>query len=103
MRRVDPSDGLAAVEDLLSVKWTLPILRVLASGPVRFSGIREAIPAISARSLVGRLRALEAAGILARARLPPPANCQIYALTPLGEAARPIVHAVQQWAHLMTV
>ncbi|WP_340266104.1 winged helix-turn-helix transcriptional regulator [Sphingobium mellinum] len=97
-RRAETDDPLLIAEDILSAKWTLPILRVLGGGPARFSGLRTAIPGVSANILAGRLRDLEEAGILGRTTLPPPADCQVYALTDIGEAARPILLAIARWA-----
>ncbi|MBH0115168.1 helix-turn-helix transcriptional regulator [Novosphingobium sp. YJ-S2-02] len=81
-------DPPSIAEDILSAKWNLSIMRVLGDGPARFSGIRAAIPAVSANILARRLRELEEAGIISRRALPPPADCRVYELTSLGEAAR---------------
>lgn len=97
-RRAETDDPLRIAEHILSAKWTLTILRVLGDGPARFSGLRTAIPGVSANILAGRLRDLEEAGIIGRKTLPPPADCQVYALTAIGEAARPILLAIEQWA-----
>jgi DNA-binding HxlR family transcriptional regulator len=102
LKEQEPSNGaLAVVEDILAVKWTLTVMRVLADGPVRFSGIRLALPAVSANVLTARLRALEEAGIVRRWMLPPPADCQVYGLSERGQAARPILRAVARWASLL--
>lgn len=87
-------------DDILSAKWNLRIMRVLSEGPARFSGIRAAIPAVSANILAGRLRDLEESRIVARRTLPPPADCQVYELTDLGEAARPVMREIDRWASL---
>ncbi|MEJ7935720.1 helix-turn-helix domain-containing protein [Sphingobium sp. AN558] len=96
-----PPDNPPAVADaILSAKWSLQILRALLHGPARFSGIRASIPAISANILAGRLRTLEEAGIIHRTTLPPPADCQVYALTDLGAAVRPVLRAIDLWGSL---
>lgn len=101
MKAPKPSDEARfVVEELLAAKWALAIMRVLAEGPVRFNGIRSAIPAVSANVLTTRLRDLEEAGIICRWMTPPPAECQVYGMTELGEAARPILRAIEQWASL---
>lgn len=89
-----------SAEDILSAKWNLSIMRFLADGPARFSGIRAAIPAVSANILARRLRELEEAGIISRRALPPPADCRVYELTTLGEAARPVIGAIDRWGSL---
>lgn len=75
-------------------------MRVLGDGPARFSGIRAAIPTVSANILARRLRELEEAGILSRRALPPPADCRVYELTTPGEAARPVIGAIDLWESL---
>lgn len=99
MRRWEYADDpLLVAISILSAKWTLRIMLVLSDGPARFSGIRAAIPSVSANILAARLRDLEAAGIIRKDMLPPPADCQVYALTNLGEAGRPMLLAIAQWA-----
>lgn len=97
-RRADNNDPLVIAENILAAKWTLPILRVLGDGPSRFTGLRTAIPAVSANILAGRLRDLEEVGIIHKKALPPPAQYQVYALTDLGKAAGPILLAIDRWA-----
>jgi hypothetical protein len=41
---------------------------------------------------------LEASGLLTRRKLPPPANIQVYELTPWGYEAEPIVQSLGRWA-----
>ena len=67
-------------------------------GPKRFSDIRADLPGISANVLSQRLEGLEAAGVLVRKRLPPPASAQVYELTPWGYEAEPIFQALGRWA-----
>lgn len=94
------NDSPSIAEDILSAKWNLSIMRVLGDGPARFSGIRAAIPTVSANILARRLRELEEAGILSRRALPPPADCRVYELTTRGEAARPVIGAIDLWESL---
>ena len=73
-------------------------MRELMLGPKRFSDIRADLPGISANVLTQRLEGLEAAGLLVRRRLPPPANAQVYELTDWGYEAEPIVQVLGRWA-----
>ncbi|MCW6536897.1 winged helix-turn-helix transcriptional regulator [Sphingomonas lycopersici] len=57
-RSIDINDPQRIAEDILSAKWTLRVLNVLAQGPARFSGLRSAIPAVSSNMLAARLRDL---------------------------------------------
>ncbi|HUD92566.1 helix-turn-helix domain-containing protein [Sphingobium sp.] len=95
-------DATLVAEGILSAKWNLRIMRVLGDGPARFSGIRAAIPAVSANILAGRLRDLEECGIIGRRTSPPPADCQVYELSELGEAARPVMREIDRWASLLS-
>ncbi|HEX2257890.1 MAG TPA: winged helix-turn-helix transcriptional regulator [Afifellaceae bacterium] len=90
--------GAAHALDLIGERWALLVVRELMLGPKRFSDLRAALPGISANVLTQRLEGLEAAGILARRRLPPPASTQVYELTPWGYESEPIFQALGRWA-----
>lgn len=90
--------GTALALEFVGERWSLLIIRELLLGPRRFSEIRGGLPGLSANVLTQRLQGLEAAGILARETLPPPANVQVYALTPWGYDAEPVVMALGRWA-----
>ncbi|GEO15498.1 transcriptional regulator [Microvirga aerophila] len=67
-------------------------------GPRRFSDLRGSLPGISANVLTQRLEGLEAAGVLMRHKLPPPAATQVYELTEWGHESEPIFQALGRWA-----
>lgn len=90
--------GTALALEFLGERWALLIVRELLLGPRRFGEIRDGLPGVSANVLTQRLQTLEAAGILTRESAPPPANIQVYALTPWGREAEPIVMALGRWA-----
>jgi hypothetical protein len=73
-------------------------MRELMLGPRRFGDLRAALPGLSANVLTQRLEGLEAAGIVARRKLPPPASIQVYELTPWGYESEPIFQALGRWA-----
>jgi len=79
-------------------RWALLVMRELMLGPKRFGDLRESLPGISANVLTQRLEGLEAAGILVRRRLPPPAAVQVYDLTEWGYESEPIFQALGRWA-----
>ena len=97
-RRYDDACGTAHALDLIGERWALLVMRELMLGPKRFSDIRADLPGISANVLTQRLEGLEAAGLLVRRRLPPPANAQVYELTDWGYEAEPIVQVLGRWA-----
>lgn len=76
----------------------MPLIRELLFGPRRFSDLRASLNGISANVLTQRLEGLEAAGVLTRRKLPPPASVQVYELTPWGYEAAPIFAALGRWA-----
>lgn len=84
--------------DIFGERWAVPVMRELMFGPLRFGELRATLPGISANVLTQRLEGLEAAGVLVRRRLPPPASVQVYALTSWGQEAAPIFQAMGRWA-----
>lgn len=93
-------DACAAAHalDLVGERWALLVMRELMVGAKRFSDLRSGLPGISANVLTQRLEGLEAAGIVARRRLAPPASAQVYELTEWGYEAEPIFQALGRWA-----
>jgi len=97
-RRYDDACGAALGMDYVGERWALLLIRELLLGPRRFGELRAGLPGISANVLTQRLNGLEAAGIVVRQRLSPPANAQVYALTRWGYEAEPVVLALAKWA-----
>jgi DNA-binding HxlR family transcriptional regulator len=90
--------GAAHGLNLVGERWALLVMRELMFGPKRFSELRASLPGISANILTQRLDGLEAAGILTRHRLPPPAAVQVYELTAWGYESEPILQELGRWA-----
>ena len=76
----------------------MPLIRELLLGPRRFGDLKTSLNGISANVLTQRLEGLEAAGVLVRRKLPPPASVQVYELTQWGYEAAPIFQALGRWA-----
>ncbi len=87
--------------DLVGDRWALLVVRELMLGPKRFAGLRAGLPGLSANILTRRVVELEAAGVLTRRSLPPPASVQVYALTAAGEALWPVLEAYCRWGAAM--
>lgn len=83
--------------DLLGERWTLLIVRELASGPRRFTDLRTNLAGIAPNLLTDRLRALEHAGIVVTRELPPPAARTVYTLTEHGSTLRPALYELARW------
>jgi DNA-binding HxlR family transcriptional regulator len=93
------SDGCssAVALDLVGERWALLVVRDLLFGPKRFSDLAIGLPQASPNVLTQRLRELEAAGIVRRRRLPPPASAMVYELTAWGADLEPILLGLQRW------
>jgi DNA-binding HxlR family transcriptional regulator len=97
-RRYDDACAAAHGMDLIGERWSMPLIRELLLGPRRFSDLKTSLNGISANVLTQRLEGLEAAGVLFRRKLPPPASVQVYELTPWGYESAPIFQALGRWA-----
>jgi DNA-binding HxlR family transcriptional regulator len=97
-RHYEDACATAHALDLVGERWALLVMRELMFGPKRFGDLRESLPGISANVLTQRLEGLEAAGILGRRKLPPPASTQVYQLTEWGYESEPIFQALGRWA-----
>ncbi|MEZ5785943.1 MAG: winged helix-turn-helix transcriptional regulator [Xanthobacteraceae bacterium] len=97
-RHYDDACAVAHGLDLVGERWALLVMRELMLGPKRFSDLRADLPGISANVLTQRLEGLEAAGIVTRRKLPPPAATQVYQLTPWGYECEPVLKAFGRWA-----
>lgn len=97
-RRYEDACAVAHALELVGDRWALLVVRELLLGPRRFSDLRASLPGISANVLTQRLEELEAAGLLLRRRLPPPAATQVYELTAWGYESEPIFQVLGRWA-----
>lgn len=90
---------LAMASDILCGRWTMMLLGELLSGTTRFNELRRGLPRMSPALLSKRLKELEAAGIVARARSTEEPDLYEYSLTDAGRAVEPIVDAMGDWGH----
>jgi DNA-binding HxlR family transcriptional regulator len=88
----------AEVVDLLSRRWMGLILRVLLTGPRRFSEMLAAIPGLSDPLLTQRLREMESHKIVQRRVLPSSPVRVEYELTAAGKDLDAVVRAISGWA-----
>jgi DNA-binding HxlR family transcriptional regulator len=80
-------------------RWTPLILRELMMGTCHFSDLQRGIPKMSRTTLALRLKELEDAGVVvsvAKDR----GRGREYRLTEAGEALRPVVQALSDWAQV---
>jgi DNA-binding HxlR family transcriptional regulator/putative sterol carrier protein len=83
--------------DLVGERWALLIVRELLLGPKRFTDLRSGLPNASSNVLAERLRGLEEARVVRRAKLPPPAGSAVYELTEWGRELEPVVTRLGAW------
>jgi len=83
--------------ELVGERWSLLIVRELLKGPKRYTDLAGALPRIGTNVLAARLKDLEACGVIAKRRLPPPTPAQVYELTPYGVALRPVMRELARW------
>ena len=90
--------GTRAVVDMITGKWSIDVLYLLASGTRRYSEVFYEVGEISKKTLTQTLRALERDGLITRrvhAEVPPRVE---YSLTPLGWTLTGPMMAMYEWA-----
>ena len=97
MRTYGDPCGIARALDLVGERWALLVVRELLLGPKRFTDLRAGLPHVGPDMLAQRLRELEQAGVVQRAKLPPPAGARVYELTDWGRRLEPVVLALGRW------
>jgi DNA-binding HxlR family transcriptional regulator len=97
-RNYDDGCATAHALELIGERWALLVVRELVLGPKRFGDLRKSLPGISPNVLTQRLQELEAASILVRRRLPPPASIAVYELTDWGRELEPLIREIGKWA-----
>lgn len=78
-------------------KWSLQILDVLCSRPLRFNELRRAIPAIGQKSLTATLRRLERSGMIERVVLATRPVAVEYRIAPVGNTLNELIDALMRW------
>jgi DNA-binding HxlR family transcriptional regulator len=102
LKRYDQYCPIACALGLVGERWTLLVIRELMRGPKRYTDLAEHLPGIGTNILAARLKELEAAGLVERRKLPPPAASTVYELTPAGRNLRPVLHELARFgARLM--
>ncbi|WP_431973686.1 winged helix-turn-helix transcriptional regulator [Micromonospora haikouensis] len=96
--RLDVTPAHRELLDQVLDKWSLEVLNTLCERPSRFNELRQAIPAVSQKSLSATLRRLERNGIVERRVLSSRPVAVEYRITPLGKTLRSPVDALLDWA-----
>jgi len=88
---------VARTAEIISGKWTLLIIRDLASGVKRFNQLERSLHGISPKTLSERLRSLEEEGIIFRrtfAEVPPRVE---YSLTEKGRDLVDLIESMRSY------
>jgi DNA-binding HxlR family transcriptional regulator len=88
---------IAHALDLVGDRWALLVIRELMHGEKRYTDLAASLCGIGTNVLAARLKELEAAGIVARRTLPPPAASRVYELTEYGQELRPAMRELALW------
>jgi DNA-binding HxlR family transcriptional regulator len=96
-KRYDQYCPMAHALDLIGERWSLLVVRELMHGAKRYTDLADALPGIGTNMLASRLRDLEAAGVVTRRTLPPPAASKVYELTDYGRDLRPAMRELALW------
>ena len=79
-------------------KWSLQVLDNLCEQPLRFNGLRRAIPTVTQKSLTTTLRRLERNGMVDRAVVSTRPVSVEYRITPLGKTLQDPIDALLDWS-----
>jgi DNA-binding HxlR family transcriptional regulator len=88
---------VAMAAEILCTRWTIIVLREMFAGSTRFNELRRGVPRMSPALLSQRLKELEAAGIIARAKSTSDPGILEYQLTESGRELGPLVDAFGIW------
>ena len=95
------ADAAEEAFKLIEGRWKMMILfHLFDKEMLRFSELERAIPLASQKMLIQQLRDLERNAIVKRTIYPQVPPRVEYSLTDLGQALRPALHELVQWANL---
>jgi DNA-binding HxlR family transcriptional regulator len=92
------SRGTRRALALLSGKWSVEVLYLLANGTRRYSDVLYEVGMISKKTLTQTLRALERDGLVVRRAYPEVPPRVEYSLTPLGWNVTGLLMSLYEWA-----
>lgn len=95
----DSDCPVCACAEIISGKWTLLVIRDLATGPRRFCELERSLEGISPRTLSLRLRALEEHGVVKRHTYPEVPPRVEYALTEKGSDLAPLIEDMRAYGN----
>ena len=81
-------------------RWSMPVIRALDEGPMRFTALMQAVEGISHRMLTRTLRSLQRDGLVGRTSYPESPPRVEYELTESGQTLSEPVRAFIAWTQL---
>ena len=96
-RSFDPNCPVGATMHVLSGKWKIWILFMLAERTMRFSELQKLKPGLTQRMLTSHLRDLERDGIVIRTVYPVVPPKVEYSLSEIGVTLKPVLQQLQAW------
>jgi DNA-binding HxlR family transcriptional regulator len=97
MKRYGQACAIARALDVVGERWSLLLVRELTLGPRRYRDLATGLPGIPSHVLAGRLKDLQAAGVITRRTLPAPTDVTVYELTEAGRALQPVLKELLDW------
>src|SRR5258708_16517588 len=97
MKRYGQACAIARALDVVGERWSLLLVRELTLGPRRYRDLATGLPGIPSNVLAGRLKDLQAAGVITRRTLPAPTDVTVYELTDAARALRPALNDLLDW------
>ncbi|HEX7854331.1 MAG TPA: helix-turn-helix domain-containing protein [Sphingobium sp.] len=83
--------------DQIADKWSMMVLTVLDSGPLRFNAVKRQLEGVTQKALTQCLRRLERNGLLTRRVIPVSPVAVEYEITPLGRSLQEAFKALYAW------
>ncbi|HEX2240595.1 MAG TPA: winged helix-turn-helix transcriptional regulator [Actinomycetota bacterium] len=97
MRSYEQYCPLARALDVIGDRWAMLVMRELFFSPKRFTDVQARLDGIAPNLLSRRLKELEAAELITRRRLEPPAAATVYELTEKGRSLEPAMLELARW------
>jgi len=97
MKRYGQACAIARALDVVGERWSLLLVRELTLGPRRYRDLATGLPGIPSNVLAGRLKDLQAAGVITQRTLPVPTDVTVYELTGAGRALQPALKELLDW------
>ena len=88
---------VAMAAEVLCTRWTVVVLREMIAGTTRFNDLRRGVPRMSPALLSQRLKELETAGVIRRAKVVKEPGVYEYHLTAAGRDLEPLIMGFGVW------